>query len=81
MTDHRDQKQDTLGEGRSADKTELYSDYRTYCGANGYMPVNCENFFRELYAALHNLRIYRPRDSGSRKRKIEGISIVKTINE
>lgn len=71
----------TLGEGRSADKAELYGDYRAYCGANGYMPVNRENFFRELYAAVHNLRLYRPRDNGSRTRKIDGIAIVKPLND
>ena len=71
-----------LGEGRSADKGELYGDYRQYCGLNGYMPVNRENFFRELYAAVHNLRLYRPRgDSGARTYKIEGISIVKPLND
>ena len=71
-----------LGEERSADKAELYGDYRTYCGQNGYMPVNRENFFRELYAAVHNLRLYRPRgENGARTYKIEGISIVKPLKD
>jgi hypothetical protein len=39
-------------------------------------------YFRELYAAVHNLRLYRPRgDSGARTYKIEGISIVKPLND
>lgn len=70
-----------LGEDRSVEKTELYADYRAYCGMNGYMPVNKENFFRELYSAVHNLRIYRPRDEKSRARRIEGIAIVKPMSE
>lgn len=72
----------SLGEGKSVEKAELYGDYRTYCGTNGYMPVNKENFFRELYSAIHNLRIYRPwQKDGSRKRRIEGISILKPLND
>lgn len=71
-----------LGEGRTADKAELYGDYRAYCGANGYMPVNRENFFRELYSAVHNLRLYRPRgEGGARTYKIEGIEILKPLKD
>jgi len=71
-----------LGDGQSADKGELYGDYRSYCGLNGYMPVNRENFFRELYAAVHNLRLYRPRtEDGSLRRRIAGIQIVKPLKD
>lgn len=71
-----------LGEDRSADKGELYQDYRSYCGSNGYMPVNRENFFRELYSAVHNLRIHRPRgDNGARTYRVDGISILRPAQD
>lgn len=71
----------TLGEGRSVEKAELYGDYRKYCGDNGYMPVNRENFFRELYSAIHNLRIYRPRGGDSRARRIDGIGLTRPVED
>ena len=71
-----------LGEDKTEIKGQLYTDYRSYCGLNGYMPVNRENFFRELYAAVHNLRLYRPRgENGKRDYMIDGIKIIKPFND
>jgi putative DNA primase/helicase len=66
-----------LGEEKEVSKADIYADYRKYCGENGFMPVNRENFFRELYAAVSNLRLHRPRITGTRESKIKGIGIVK----
>lgn len=64
-----------LGEAKSVKKSELYKEYRDFCVLNGYMPVNKENFFRELYSAVHNLRTYRPREERKQIAVLQGIAI------
>jgi putative DNA primase/helicase len=64
-----------MGADQEVFKDELYARYRQYCGKNGYMPVSNNNFFRDLEAALNNLRIYRPRTDGKRKRAIQGVGL------
>jgi putative DNA primase/helicase len=64
-----------VGEQESIEKAELFSDYRKYCGENGYMPLNRENFFRELYTAISSLKQYRPRVNGDRITRLSGIGI------
>ena len=69
-----------LGDDKEVSKETIYKDYREYCGKNGYMPVNRENFFRELYVAVKNIRLYRPRVSGARETRLRGISITGDYN-
>lgn len=69
-----------LGEDKEVSKSDIYKDYRDYCGKNGYMPVNKENFFRELYVAAKNINQYRPRDKGIRENKLRGIAIAGEFN-
>ena len=65
-----------IGDDYEVSKADLYDDYKSYCGKNGYTALNRENFFRELYVAVSNLRQYQPRDRGVRKpRVIEGIQV------
>jgi putative DNA primase/helicase len=63
-----------IGDDYEIGKADLYDDYKSYCGKNGYTALNRENFFRELYVAVSNLRQYQPRDR-NRKRVIEGIKV------
>jgi putative DNA primase/helicase len=57
------------------EKKAIYEDYRTYCGKNGYTFMNRENFFRELYVAVSNLKQYQHRVDGIPKRSIKGIKV------
>jgi putative DNA primase/helicase len=69
-----------IGDDYQVAKEDLYDDYKSYCGKNGYTALNRENFFRELYVAVSNLKQYQPRTNGIRKRVIEGIQ-VKSVPE
>ena len=65
-----------LGEYQAASKDELYKSYKKYAGASGYSQLGKENFFRELYSAIANIKQTRPRnDDGRRAYQIEGIGI------
>ena len=64
-----------LGADKEVARADIYSSYRKYCSGNGYLPVNRENFFRELYAAVNNLNIYRPRWAKNRDRVLQGIAL------
>jgi putative DNA primase/helicase len=64
-----------FGEDASTEKKELYDAYRKYCGQYGYIPLNYDNFFRELMASINHLKLYRPQINGERKNKIRGIEI------
>ncbi|MEN6619999.1 MAG: phage/plasmid primase, P4 family [Smithella sp.] len=64
-----------LGPEMSVLTDDLYSDYKTYAGRNGYSIMNKENFFRELYVAQESLRRYRPNKGGERLNMVKGISI------
>jgi putative DNA primase/helicase len=70
-----------LGPDEVCTTDDLYSDYKTYCGRNGYSPLNKENFFRELYVAQASLKRYRPNNHGERENKVRGIGIVGKFNE
>ena len=52
---------------------------KNYGGKNGYNPMNNENFFRELYVAVPNIRQHQARVDGRRQRYIRGIMV--KINE
>ena len=65
----------SLGAEQRIKKDELYQDYRSYCGKNGYSPHGREGFFRELKAAVNNLKETRPRQNGKRSRVFEGIGL------
>lgn len=54
-------------------KKDLYNRYRAYCGENGFSASSSENFFRELYLAVANIKQYRPRLNGVRENMIRGI--------
>ncbi len=64
-----------IGDEYEVEKKDLYDDYKSYCGKNGYTSLNRENFFRELYVAVSNLKQYQPRINGGRKRIITGIKM------
>ncbi|MBW2598590.1 MAG: DNA primase [Deltaproteobacteria bacterium] len=64
-----------LGEEHSIEKQTIYTDYKQYCSIKGYSALNEVNFFRELYVAVHNIRLYRPRTSEGRKNMLTGISL------
>jgi putative DNA primase/helicase len=64
-----------LGEENEITKEQLYSDYKSYCAANGYSALNNVNFFRELYVAIGNIRQYRPRGGNARERYLKGIKL------
>ena len=64
-----------LGDDYEVPKRDLYLDYRAYCGESGFTAMNIENFFRELYAAYHYLRQYRPQVAGERKYFVKGIKL------
>ena len=65
----------TLGKEKEVAKSDLYQNYRTYCGANGYISHNKENFFRELWSAVANIRQYRAQVNGLRQYKVQGIAL------
>jgi putative DNA primase/helicase len=62
-------------ENASIEKKELYDSYRKYCGAYGYIPLNYDNFFRELLSSINHLKLYRPQVNGERKNQIRGIEM------
>lgn len=64
-----------LGEEYEVPKRYLYQDYRDYCGKSGFTAMNTENFFRELYAAYHYLKQYRPLIEGERTYCVKGIKL------
>lgn len=65
-----------IGERETVNKKELYKEYKRYADTNGYSIMGKENFFRELYAAVANLKQNRPRTStGGREYYINGIGI------
>lgn len=62
------------GDEYSVEKTALYESYKVYCKGGGYLPLGKENFYRELYAAVKTINVYRPRkDNPERKEKIRGM--------
>jgi putative DNA primase/helicase len=65
-----------LGEEYTAAKDDVYKGFRNYCSTNGYSPLNKENFFRELYAAVAHLRQFRPRVDGRRETYVRGLGLV-----
>jgi len=66
-----------LDENEITDKDKTYTEYRTYCSANGYVPFSKENFFRELYAVQKNLTQCRPRaNNPEMKRMVKGIGLL-----
>jgi len=66
-----------LGDDYTAQRDDLYKNYRKYSDTNGYKILGKENFFRELYAAVANLKQYRPQmDDGTRPRYISGIGLL-----
>jgi putative DNA primase/helicase len=65
----------TVGADKEADKNILYESYREYCKKFGYMALNKDNFFRELYAAVNNLALYRPTVAGVRQYYVKGITL------
>jgi putative DNA primase/helicase len=70
-----------LGPDNAVKTDDLYSDYKSYAGRNGYSIMNKENFFRELYVAQESLRRYRPNQGGERLNMVRGIRIAGKIPE
>jgi putative DNA primase/helicase len=70
-----------IGQEHQESKKELYTKYREYCNAGGYKILSRENFFRELYTAVNNLHMIRPRVDGRREQYLKGIAINGLANE
>jgi putative DNA primase/helicase len=65
-----------VGARETVKKQELYKEYKRYADTNGYSIMGRENFFRELYSAISNLKQHRPRTAtGEREYYINGIGI------
>jgi len=64
-----------FGEDVSVGKKELYDAYTKYCRSYGYIPLNYDNFLRELLSSINHLKLYRPSINGARVNKIRGIEI------
>lgn len=70
-----------IGADNAVKTDDLYSDYKSYAGRNGYSIMNKENFFRELYVAQESLRRYRPNIHGERLNMVRGIRIAVKLPE
>ena len=64
-----------IGEFQEVSKKEIYKRYKTYAGSSGYSIMGMENFFRELYAAVNNLKQLRLRKDGERTYYLTGIGL------
>ncbi|MCX5841132.1 MAG: primase-like DNA-binding domain-containing protein, partial [Deltaproteobacteria bacterium] len=64
-----------VGESYEISKETLFSSYKEYCKASGYSSMHKENFFRELYVAVHNIKQYRPRMGAERPYIMKGITV------
>lgn len=64
-----------IGEFQEVSKKEIYKRYKTYAGSSGYSIMGMENFFRELYAAVNNLKQLRLRKDGERSYYLTGIGL------
>jgi putative DNA primase/helicase len=64
-----------IGDEGEIGKKELLTSYRDYCKENHYKPMHRENFFRELYSVLSNIKQTRPTIEGIRTTCISGISL------
>lgn len=65
-----------LGDEYETEKDGLYTEYRKYCSAGGFTAMNKNNFFRELYSAISDLKQFRPRVNGVQdKRFVKGITV------
>jgi putative DNA primase/helicase len=69
-----------FNENASIEKKELYDGYRKYCSSYGYMPLNYDNFYKDLLTSINNLKLYRPQINGERKNQIKGIEIRSASN-
>jgi putative DNA primase/helicase len=70
-----------VGNEFEVSKTDVYAHYKKYCSEGGYMAISRENFFRELYSAVNNLRIYQPYRNGKQERVVKGIGLKEASNE
>jgi putative DNA primase/helicase len=68
-----------LGAEANIEKKELLTSYREYCKENNYKPMHRENFFRELYAVLSNVKTTKLTIEGTRTPCITGISLKPTV--
>jgi putative DNA primase/helicase len=64
-----------IGSDYEVGKEELYDRYKSYAARSGYGIMHKENFFRELYAAVNSVALYRPRREGKRVPFLKGIRI------
>ena len=65
-----------LNEFSRTEKKKLFDEYVDYCSDCKFRPMNRENFFRELKAAVTNLRQIRPRIDGKPQRMVQGIGLL-----
>lgn len=70
-----------LGDDYKTSKDDLYENYKRYCRTGGFTPLNYDNFFRELYSAITNLKQYRPQVGGKRDRYVKGIAVEIYLND
>jgi putative DNA primase/helicase len=64
-----------IGNDYQESKKELFTGYKKYCDEGGYKSLSRENFFRELYAAVNDLKTTRPRINGKQEQYLKGISL------
>lgn len=67
-----------VGDEHETAKSEIYDRYKSYCRDSGFTAMNRENFFRELYVAVHNIKQYRPRIGKLRPQLLRGIGLSAT---
>ncbi|MCB2147593.1 MAG: toprim domain-containing protein [Deltaproteobacteria bacterium] len=65
-----------VGQNYETAKSDIYRRYKRYADGSGYSIMGKENFFRELQAAVTNLRQYRPRVGGVPTRTLVGIALI-----
>lgn len=59
----------------SIKKKDLYDSYESYCSDGNYRCFSKENFFKELYAALSNIKQSRMSVEGKREYYVKGIQL------
>jgi putative DNA primase/helicase len=64
-----------LGEGESVTKADLFKAYDSWARNKNFIPLNHDNFFRELYSAIDSLAQYRARNGAKRVQCVKNIRL------
>jgi len=69
------------GPGLEVPVTELYTEWKTWCDANGRdHPGTVQRFGRDLRAVVPGLKVVRPNDAGRRHRSFLGLTLSRNHN-